>query len=157
MSTYGYEIKAVLVTDIDPDRKVKEAMNDINVFSRLREAAFEKAEGDKILQVKSAEADSESKFLSGKGVAKQRKALIDGLRETVQEFSSSVAGSKPQDVMDLLLLTQYFDMVRDIGHNSKQTTTLFMPHGPHSVRALRDELSTSFQITDATGGAGGRR
>jgi hypothetical protein len=116
----------------------------------MREAAAEKAEAEKILQVKSAEADAESKYLSGMGVAKQRKAIIDGLRDTVTDFSHDVQGAGPQDVMDLLLVTQYFDMVRDMGSRNKNQSTIFLPHGPQAVKALRDELKGSFMSGMAT-------
>ncbi len=110
----------------------------------MREAAAEKAEAEKILQVKSAEADAESKYLSGMGVAKQRKAIIDGLRESVNDFSHDVKGAEPKDVMDLLMVTQYFDMIRDMGVKNKNQSTIFLPHGPQAVRALRDELKDTF-------------
>lgn len=88
MKEYGYVIVAALVIDIDPDARVKASMNEINASQRLRVAAAEKAEAEKILQVKAAEADGESKYLSGMGVAKQRQAIVDGLRETVSTFTS---------------------------------------------------------------------
>ena len=110
MSEYGFVIHNALVTDISPDGRVKTAMNEINASKRLKEAAFEKAEGEKILLVKSAEAQAESKYLSGVGVARQRKAIVDGLRDSISQFSGNVKGSTPKDVIDLLLLTQYFDM-----------------------------------------------
>jgi regulator of protease activity HflC (stomatin/prohibitin superfamily) len=147
MSDYGYEILAALVLDIDPSNHVKVAMNDINASQRLREAAAEKAEAEKILQVKAAEAEAESKYLAGLGVAKQRRAIVDGLRDTVQAFSHDVTGASAKDVMDLLLLTQYFDMVRDIGaRRGSSNNTLFIPHGPHSVEKLRQELSHTFNF-----------
>merc|ERR1712139_410784 len=81
----------------------------------MREAAKEKAEAEKILQVKAAEAEAEAKYLLGAGVAKQRKAIVDGLRETVTDFSEEVEGATPKDVMDLLLMTQYFDTLKNMG------------------------------------------
>merc|ERR1711933_325977 len=87
----------------------------------------EKAEGQKILMVKSAEAEAESKYLSGVGVAKQRKAIVDGLRNSIVDFAGSVEGSTTKDVMDLLLLTQYFDMIRDVGQASHCKTILSLP------------------------------
>eukprot|EP00597_Dinobryon_sp_UTEXLB2267_P006575 CAMPEP_0170092308 /NCGR_PEP_ID=MMETSP0019_2-20121128/25690_1 /TAXON_ID=98059 /ORGANISM="Dinobryon sp., Strain UTEXLB2267" /LENGTH=174 /DNA_ID=CAMNT_0010312637 /DNA_START=52 /DNA_END=576 /DNA_ORIENTATION=- len=135
---------ATLVTDLDPNAFVKASMNDIIAQARLREAASEKADAEKILLVKAAEAEAESKYLSGLGVAKQRKAIVDGLRDTINGFSNEVDNSSPQDVMDLLLLTQYFDMIKDIGVRNKSGSTLFLPHGPQSVRHLRTELAKSF-------------
>ena len=90
MSGYGYQILQALITDIDPDQRVKNAMNEINSAKRLKFAVAEKAEGQKILQVKSAEAEAEAKYLSGVGVAKQRKAIVDGLRNSIVDFSGNI-------------------------------------------------------------------
>ncbi|CAN0567920.1 unnamed protein product, partial [Ectocarpus sp. 12 AP-2014] len=93
MKEYGYMILQALVTDMDPDPRVKEAMNEINASKRLREAATNKAEADKIMQVKAAEAEAESKYLSGVGVSRQRKAIVDGLRDSVQNFAEAIDGA----------------------------------------------------------------
>jgi hypothetical protein len=116
----------------------------------LREAAAEKAEAEKILKVKAAEAEAESKYLSGMGVARQRKAIINGLQETVQTFSEDVHGAGAKDVMDLLLLTQYFDTIREIARN-RQNNVLFLPHGPRSVEALKADLAHSFAMLNSSG------
>ena len=144
MGEYGYEIIAALVVDLDPDISVKKAMNQINASARLREAAAEKAEAEKILQIKSSEAEAESKYLHGLGVAKQRKAIVEGLRDTVNDFSIIVEGSSAKDIMDLLLVTQYFDMLKDVGTNGRQQSTIFIPHGPQAVRQLHEELQGTF-------------
>eukprot|EP01039_Chlorochromonas_danica_P002509 gene2509-2747_t len=143
MLEYGYEIIAALVIDLDPNKHVKDAMNEINASQRLREAAAERAEAEKILQVKAAEAEAESKYLSGLGVAKQRKAIVDGLRDTVNSFSHDVDGAGPKEVLDLLLMSQYFDMLKDLGHR-KTGSTIFLPHGPQAVNDLRNQLKKSF-------------
>mmetsp|Transcript_6494 Transcript_6494/g.13391 ORF Transcript_6494/g.13391 Transcript_6494/m.13391 type:complete len:278 (-) Transcript_6494:202-1035(-) len=135
MSSFGYQILQCLVTDLNPDAKVKAAMNQINEATRMREANREKAEGEKILLVKAAEADCDAKKLSGEGVAKQRKAIVDGLRDSILDFSGAegVDGSSPKDVIDLLLLTQYFDMLKDIGSHAG-TSTVFLPSDNAPVR-----------------------
>jgi len=99
---YGYEILATLVTDVSPDAKVKASMNEINASRRLKEAASHKAEADKVRQVKAAEGEAEARYLSGLGVARQRKAIVQGLQSSVAEFSSEVEGATPKDVMDIL-------------------------------------------------------
>jgi len=126
MDQYGFTIMQALVTDLTPDSKVKAAMNEINASKRLKEATVEKAEGEKAMMVKAAEADAESKYLSGVGVAKQRKAIVDGLRDSIMQFSGNVEGTTPKDVIDLLLLTQYFDMLKDVGSHPN-TNTVFLP------------------------------
>ena len=138
MKDYGYEILNTLVTDMSPDYKVKASMNEINASKRLKEAAAHKAEADKIKLTKQAEAEAESRYLSGLGVARQRKAIVQGLQESVTEFSNEV-GTHPKDVMDILLLSQYFDTLSAIGANS-----LFVNHDPSTVAQLQASLGNSF-------------
>ena len=144
MTGYGYQILQALITDLDPDQRVKNAMNEINSSKRLKYAIAERAEGDKILQVKSAEAEAEAKYLSGVGVAKQRKAIVDGLRTSIMDFSENIEGTSTKEVMELLLLTQYFDMIRDVGSASHCKTT-FVP----SSRTLGDDLRNSLLQADS--------
>lgn len=114
-------------------------MNEINSSKRLKYAIAERAEGDKILQVKSAEAEAEAKYLSGVGVAKQRKAIVDGLRTSIVDFSTHIDGASTKEVMDLLLLTQYFDMIRDVGAAPHCRTT-FVPTSRTSGDDMRNSL-----------------
>src|SRR5204863_9539438 len=126
MDGFDYGIVKALVTDIDPDARVKEAMNEINAAQRMRVAATEKGEADRILRVKSAEAEAQSKALQGKGIADQRKAIVDGLRESVNDFQHSVPGATAQDVMNLVLMTQYFDSLKEVGAVSGINTILML-------------------------------
>ena len=147
MVNFGFNIVNTLVTDIEPDSKVKEAMNEINAAQRMRVAANEKGEAEKILKVKAAEAEAESKALQGKGVADQRKAIIEGLRESVETFKESVDGTSAQDVMNLVLLTQYFDTIKDIGENSK-TNTILIPHSPGGMSDLSAQLRDAMIVAN---------
>ena len=139
MDDFGYGIIKALVTDIDPDANVKTSMNEINAAQRLRMAAVEQAEADKIRVVKAAEAEAESKALQGQGIANQRKAIIEGLQESVEKFSNAVDGVKSQDVMNLVMMTQYFDTIKDIGINSHNSTIL-IPHSPAGMGDLGDQI-----------------
>ena len=139
MDDFGYGIVKALVTDIDPAPKVKEAMNEINAAQRLRVAAEEKGEADKILKVKAAEADAESKALSGKGIADQRKSIVEGLRDSVDEFQKTIPGASAQDVMNLILMTQYFDTLKDIGATS-ESNTILIPHSPGHLGDLGGQV-----------------
>lgn len=136
MADFGYGIVKALVTDINPAEAVKESMNSINAAQRERVAAEELGEAEKILKVKQAEADAESKKLQGQGIADQRKAIVDGLRESVQDFREGVPGSSAQDVMHLVLITQYFDTLKDLGDASK-TNTIFVDHTPAGMTDVR--------------------
>jgi len=126
MRTYGYEIVQTLIVDIEPDATVKHAMNEINAAARMRLATREKAEAEKILQVKRAEGEAESKYLSGVGIARQRQAIVDGLRESVLAFSDNVPGTSPKEVMDMVLVTQYFDTMKEIGATPRTPLFLFL-------------------------------
>jgi len=138
-SDYGYVLLDCLVTDIDVEYKVKASMNEINATRRLRVATEFKAEGEKIMQLKAAEAQAESKYLNGQGIAGERKAIIDGLKDSVVDFSTEVPGTTNKDVMDLILLTQYFDMLKEVGACAN-TTKLMMHHGPSAIKELKSQL-----------------
>lgn len=137
MTQFGFVILNSLVTDIDPDHKVKVAMNEINAAERLKVAAAEKAEAAKIMKVKDAEADAESKALQGKGIADQRLAIVQGLRESVEDFQDGVKGTTAHDVMNLVLMTQYFDTLKDIGQYSN---TILIPHSPGGMQDIEAQL-----------------
>jgi len=147
MDDYGYGIVKALVTDIDPDAKVKAAMNEINAAQRLRVAATEKGEAERILKVKQAEAEAQSKALQGKGIADQRKAIVDGLRESVDTFQKSVAGATAHDVMNLVLMTQYFDTLKEVGASAR-TNTLIIPHSPGALGELVEQIRHSIMSSD---------
>jgi len=142
MSGFGYEIVNVLVTDIVPDAKVKSAMNDINAAQREQVAANARGEAEKILVVKKAEAEAESKALQGQGIANQRKAIVEGLQSSIEQFQKAVEGATSKDVMQLVMVTQYFDMLKAIGE-SDRTNTLFLAHSPGAVKEIGDQILKS--------------
>ena len=125
MTNYGYDIIKALVTDIDPDGQVKEAMNRINAATRDKRAAEEEGEAAKIRKVKAAEAEAESKRLQGKGIADQRDAIINGFKDSIGAFSKDT-GIKQEDVMRFVEITQYFDTMREMAKDNNNV--IFMPH-----------------------------
>ncbi|KAJ4954611.1 hypothetical protein NE237_011394 [Protea cynaroides] len=139
MGTYGYNIEHILMVDIIPDDSVRKAMNEINAAQRLQLASVYKGEAEKVLQVKKAEAEAEAKYLGGVGVARQRQAITEGLRDNILNFSHKVEGTSAKEVMDLIMITQYFDTIKDLGNSSKNTT-VFLPHGPGHVRDISNQI-----------------
>jgi len=150
MDDFGYAIIKALVTDIDPDALVKQSMNEINAAQRTRVAAIELAEAEKIRVVKAAEGEAESKALQGVGIANQRKAIIEGLKESVESFSETVNGARAEDVMNLVLMTQYFDTISAIGASSK-TNTILIPHSPGGMGDLSEQMRNAAVIDKASG------
>jgi regulator of protease activity HflC (stomatin/prohibitin superfamily) len=147
MAAFGYEIVNVLVTDIVPDAKVKSAMNDINAAQREQVAANARGEAEKILVVKKAEAEAESKALQGQGIANQRKAIIEGLQGSIEQFQRAIGSVSTNDVMQLVLITQYFDTIKSIGENDK-TNTLFLTHSPGVVKDIGDQIMQSMLVAE---------
>lgn len=139
MDEYGYQIIKALITDIDPDHKVKDAMNRINAAKRDREAALEEGEGKKIKIIKEAEAEAEAKRLSGEGIARQRLEIVRGFKESVEDFKKSLDSVTHEEIMQFVLMTQYFDTIKDIGANSKNSSIL-MPHSPGGMRDFQDQI-----------------
>ena len=152
MKEFGYTIVKSLITDIVPDEKVKAAMNDINAAAREREATVSRAETEKLLLVKKAEAEAESKRLQGEGIANQRKAIVEGLRESVQKFSASVEGASAKDAMAMVLLTQYFDMMKEVA-GSNRSNTVMMPHTPNALSDLFAQFRNAIIVGETATGA----
>ena len=155
MSGFGYNILTALVTDIIPDSKVKDAMNDINAAQRAQVAAQARGEAEKILKVKQAEAEAESKALQGKGIAAERQAIIDGLRASIENFRESVPGATPSDVMALVLLTQYFGTLKDIG-TKQGNNTISLPNNPGAANDFMTQILAGLKGSMNAGtGSGG--
>lgn len=140
LEKYGYVIQNALVTDIDPDSNVKDAMNRINAATRDKKAATEEGEAAKIRKVKNAEAEAESKRLQGKGTADQRDAIIKGFQESIGAFSKNT-GIKQADVMRFVEITQYFDTMRDIAKDNNNV--IFMPHSSNGAGVIEDYAAAS--------------
>jgi regulator of protease activity HflC (stomatin/prohibitin superfamily) len=128
MKNYGFNIHKALVTEVVPSQQVMDAMNEINKQKRLRDAAIMAGEAEKVRTVKAAEAAAESAFLQGEGIARQRAAIVNGLRKSINEEGEGGSLSNER-ISELLLMTQYFETLRDIGANSK-ATTVFLPQSP---------------------------
>jgi len=149
LQSFGYTLLQALVTDIQPNENVKNAMNEINTAQRLRMAAHEKAEAEKIVRVKQAEAEAEANILHGKGVAGQRQAIIDGFKKSMEEFQGSTPNVKPEELMHMILMIQYFDVLREIGGDSK-SNTIFLNHAPSSILDALKQLNDTVLTTGVT-------
>ncbi|MDR1458072.1 MAG: SPFH domain-containing protein [Puniceicoccales bacterium] len=145
MAEFGYEIVKALVTDIAPAANVKSAMNEINAAQRTRVAASEKGEAEKILKVKHAEAEAESSVLHGKGLAGQRHAIVTGLKDSVEEFVRQIPELSQKDVMEMVLLIQYIDTLKEIAGSSK-SNVIFIPSSPGNLSSLADQIRESILV-----------
>lgn len=147
MQEFGYQIFKALVTDIDPDAKVKHSMNEINAAKRMKEAAKEYAEAEKIKVIAAAEAEAEGKRLQGKGIADQRIAIANGLKQSVEEVKGAMEDDVTgQQVMNMLFMTQHYDTISRL--SDKGVNTLFMPYSPGSVGDLQSQIQSSLIAGD---------
>tara|TARA_B110000259_G_scaffold75033_1_gene88277 strand:+ start:6125 stop:7111 length:987 start_codon:yes stop_codon:yes gene_type:complete len=145
---FGFNILKTLITDIDPDAKVKESMNEINAAKRMKEAAKEYAQAEKIKVVAAAEAEAESKKLQGEGIADQRIAIANGLRQSVEEVRGAMEeGVTGRDVMNMLFMTQHYDTIGRLGETG--VNTIFVPYSPNSVGDLQTQIQSSLLAVEA--------
>jgi len=143
MYEYGHKIIKALVTDIDPDEKVKHAMNRINAAEREKTAAQYEAETDRIKIVAKAQAEAESKKLQGKGIADQRMAIAKGLKESVEMLDK--VGVNANEASALIVVTQHYDTLQAIGQNSGSNLIL-MPNSPGEASNLLTQMSAALKI-----------
>jgi regulator of protease activity HflC (stomatin/prohibitin superfamily) len=147
MEEYGFAIIKALITDIDPDQKVKHAMNEINAAKRLKEAAREYAEAEKIKVVAAAEAEAESKKLQGIGIADQRIAIANGMKQSVEQVKGAMeADVTGQQVMNMLFMTQHYDTISRLADQG--VNTIFVPYSPGTVGDLQTQIQSSIIAAD---------
>ncbi len=150
MLDYGYDIVKALVTDIDPDATVKEAMNRINAAEREKVAAQHEGDAQRILIVERAKAEAESKRLQGMGIADQRREIARGLEESVDTLNK--AGINPQEASALIVITQHYDTLQSIGADSSSNLIL-LPNNPTAASSMLNDMTASLlaanKITEA--------
>lgn len=140
MDEFGYSIMQSLVNDIQPDAKVKEAMNQVNASARLKEAARNQAEAQKIRVIAEAEAEARAKELQGVGIARQRLAIANGLKESVEACAE--AGISPEEATKMVLLTQHYDTVTAVGAHGK-STVMMIPYGPNGMSQVAEQITAA--------------
>ena len=143
MHLYGFEIVRALVNDLIPPEKVRAAMNEVNTQQRLQSAAYAEGEKNKIIIVKKAEAEAESKRLQGEGIANQRKAIVKGYKESIQDFVKGIPASNAREVMDMVVVTQYFDTLERLGGDAR-SKVVFLPSTPGAVGDFMNQIRTAF-------------
>ncbi|KAG5507092.1 hypothetical protein JKF63_05838 [Porcisia hertigi] len=129
IGTYGIEIVSALIADIDPGNEITEAMNQVQMFQRLRVAAVDAAETEKMKRVCAAEARCEARRLSGEGLAEQRKAIIAGLMQSIENVQNEVPDLTSEDATNMLLMNQYYDTIQTIADNSSSSVIMLESNG----------------------------
>ncbi|MCC7521101.1 MAG: SPFH domain-containing protein [Flavobacteriaceae bacterium] len=150
MLNYGYDIVKALVTDIDPDEKVKIAMNRINAAEREKVAAQHEGDAQRILIVERAKAEAESKRLQGMGIADQRREIARGLVESVEVLNK--VGINSQEASALIVVTQHYDTLHQIG-SSSNSNLILMPNSPNAGSEMLNNMVASFTASNQIGEA----
>lgn len=145
MQQFGYTIMQSLVNDIQPDAKVKAAMNQVNATARLKEAAKNEAEAKKIRVIAEAEAEARAKELQGVGIARQRLAIANGLKESVA--ACAAAGISSEEATKMVLLTQHYDTVTAVGGNCK-SVVMMLPYGPDGMNGVSQQIMQALLTSD---------
>lgn len=148
MMTYGYDIINTLVTDIDPDIQVKNAMNRINAADREKTAAEFESEAQRIRIVAKAKAEAESKKLQGQGIADQRREIARGLVESVEVLNS--VGINSQEASALIVVTQHYDTLQAIGADTNSNLIL-LPNSPQAGSDMLNNMVASFSASNQIG------
>ncbi|TXD82627.1 SPFH domain-containing protein [Subsaximicrobium wynnwilliamsii] len=150
MSTYGFDIIKTLVTDIDPDAQVKQAMNRINASEREKIAAQFEGDAQRILIVEKAKAEAESKRLQGQGIADQRREIARGLEESVEVLNR--VGINSQEASALIVVTQHYDTLQSLGEETNSNLIL-LPNSPQAGSSMLNDMVASFTASNQIGEA----
>jgi regulator of protease activity HflC (stomatin/prohibitin superfamily) len=150
MLEYGYDIIKTLVTDIDPDQEVKNAMNQINASERKKIAAQYEGDAQRILIVEKAKAEAESKRLQGQGIADQRREIARGLEESVEVLNR--VGINSQEASALIVVTQHYDTLQSVGAHTNSNLIL-LPNSPQAGADMLNQTIASFTASNQVGEA----
>ena len=150
MINYGFDIIKTLVTDIDPDGQVKEAMNRINASEREKIAAQFEGDAARIIIVEKAKAEAESKRLQGQGIADQRREIARGLEESVEVLNK--VGINSQEASALIVVTQHYDTLQSIGQETNSNLIL-LPNSPQAGSQMLNDMVASFTASNQIGEA----
>ena len=150
MMVFGYDIIKTLVTDIDPDAQVKEAMNRINASEREKIAAQFEGDAARILIVEKAKAEAESKRLQGQGIADQRREIARGVEESVEVLNK--VGINSQEASALIVVTQHYDTLQSIGGETNSNLIL-LPNSPQAGSNMLNDMVASFTASNQIGEA----
>lgn len=140
MFNYGYDIVKALVTDLDPDAQVKEAMNRINAAEREKVAAQYEGDAQRIIIVEKAKAEAESKRLQGMGIADQRREIAKGLEESMEVLNR--AGINSQEASALIIITQHYDTLQSIGERNN-SSLIMLPNTPNVASTMLNDMTAS--------------
>jgi|TARA_B100000768_G_C11280085_1_gene378048 regulator of protease activity HflC (stomatin/prohibitin superfamily) len=148
MIEYGYDIIKTLVTDIDPDAQVKNAMNRINAAEREKVAAQYEGDAARILIVEKAKAEAESKRLQGLGIADQRREIARGLEESVEVLNK--VGINSQEASALIVVTQHYDTLQAVSQGTNSNLIL-LPNNPQAGSDMLNNMVASFSASNQIG------
>jgi len=140
MPKYGVDIVNTQVVQINLPHELEDAMNQINTNKRLMESNIAKGEAEKALIIRLAQADAEQKRLVGEGIAKQRLEIVRGLTESISEFRTQLQDASESEIFNLMMLTQYIDMLKTVG---EKNTVLMVPSGPGSLGDMAKQMLES--------------
>ena len=122
LAQFGYTLDSIQVRDVKLDGQVMNAMNKIVETLKFKEAAYNEAEAKKIMQVKEAEAEKESKVLLWEWMAGQRMKIAEGFKESVDLIKQTDNSLNAEKVLKFLLDSSRIETLWSIG--TKENTKL---------------------------------
>ena len=137
MQAYGYDLVSTLITGIGLPPDVEASMNRINSAQRDKVAAQSLAEAERIKTVTEARANAEAMEQAGRGIAAQRKAIADGITESLETIRSS--GVSTAEANSLFLFTQWTDMMTEFAKRGR-TSTVVLPADFKQTASMFEQL-----------------
>lgn len=144
MADYGFTLVSTLITKIQLPQEVEDSMNDINAAQRKRAAAQELAEADRIKRVTEAQAEAEAMEKAGEGIAKQRKAIAVGIKDSLDTIQASGVGQN--EANQLFLYTQWVEMMGEFAKNGK-TATVVLPSDFNESASMFEQMLTAQKMS----------
>lgn len=138
MQEYGYKILCCMVTDIEPPDEIKQTMNSVLTSENRRQAMINEAEGKKAAAILEAEGQCRVKELEGEGLSLQRKALANGLSDTMREFGAKSEDFNYKEFTATMITQQYMDTLRHAAENGQNS--FILTSNPMGAASIEDQI-----------------
>ena len=155
LSPHGYVVRSVMVTDINPDHNVVKSMNDVVAAQKDRQAQIARAEAEKNAAILRAEGEARTRELEGAGIAAQRRRIVEGLQESVNNFKQALPNADPNQLLSTVLMTQYLDVLKEAASHGRNT--FILPSSPAHIQALEGQIGIALLSTNSVQAQSGKR
>ena len=123
VAEFGINLRRIIIDEPSAPAEVQAAFNDVRASERLKEAARNKADAEKITKIAESEAAAIAQKNAGQGAADFRKAIFEGYKAQIDELTSDGKMSR-EEAVAVVTQAMTLDALRDV---AKEGNVIVVP------------------------------